>query len=86
MVYNRKKHIKFSDIVVSILAMLLLVFLVCLISNTSKYLSQGLFQAISIGWQETCDTIEAMFGIDKCIADVEIPIVNCNVTWTSYTR
>lgn len=80
---RRKQKVNASDIFIMVLAMVILVFTICMCSGIHKYINNGFFRAVQMAWTELADTV---LGIDRYIPDVEIPIVNCHVSLVSYMR
>lgn len=80
---RQKRRIRLSDILYRTVAMLLVAFMVCMVSGISRYSGQGFFRAVELSWKELAD---AILGIDYYVPDVEVPIVNCHISTTSYTR
>lgn len=85
---RKTKKIGFTDIIVSILAMIILIFVIAMIVRIDHHIGQGLFKAIAMAWEDCADwVLENVFGVHIGYkADVEFPIVNANISITSYWR
>lgn len=72
-----------KKIICSILAVLIIIFCICMSIGIVRHIKEGLPEASISAWNDICDWIGKLFGIKTNHADVVIPMANVNIEWVN---